>query len=121
LSAWLVTTAKRECLRVIRSRSRERVVDLEGHSQADTDPPPDHRLLATERTAMLMQGLGKLGDGCQRLLRVLMASPPPSYEVVSAALGMPIGSIGPTRARCLNHLRRQLAELGITQAGGGSV
>src|SRR4051794_27532823 len=122
VSAWLVTTAKRECLRVIRSRSRERILDLEGLSSAtDSDPPPDHRLLATERTALLMQGLGKLGDGCQRLLRVLMASPPPSYEVVSAALGMPIGSIGPTRARCLNHLRRQLAELGITQAGGGSV
>jgi RNA polymerase sigma factor (sigma-70 family) len=121
VSAWLVTTAKRECLRVIRSRSRERVVDLEGFSQTDSDPPPDHRLLATERTATLMQGLGKLGDGCQRLLRVLMASPPPSYEAVSAALGMPIGSIGPTRARCLNHLRRHLTELGITQAGGGSV
>jgi RNA polymerase sigma factor (sigma-70 family) len=122
LSAWLVTTAKRECLRVIRSRSRERIVDLEGLAGAsDSDPPPDHRLLATERTALLMQGLSRLGDGCQRLLRVLMASPPPSYEVVGAALGMPIGSIGPTRARCLNHLRRQLAELGITQAGGGSV
>jgi DNA-directed RNA polymerase specialized sigma24 family protein len=50
-----------------------------------------------------------------------MASPPPSYDLVSEALGMPIGSIGPTRARCLTQLRRQLAEFGITQAGGGSV
>jgi DNA-directed RNA polymerase specialized sigma24 family protein len=50
-----------------------------------------------------------------------MASPPPSYDLVSEALGMPVGSIGPTRARCLGHLRRQLAELGITAPGAGSV
>jgi hypothetical protein len=43
-----------------------------------------------------------------------MAEPPPSYEAVSAALDMPIGSIGPTRARCLTHLRRHLAEGGIS-------
>jgi RNA polymerase sigma factor (sigma-70 family) len=122
LSAWLVTTAKRECLRVIRSRSRERVLDLEGLARTgDDDPPLDARLLAAERSAVLMEALGRLGDACQRLLRVLMASPPPSYDLVSEALGMPIGSIGPTRARCLTQLRRQLAEFGITQAGGGSV
>jgi hypothetical protein len=70
---------------------------------------------------VLMEALGRLGDACQRLLRVLMASPPPSYDLVSEALGMPIGSIGPTRARCLAQLRRHLSEFGITQAGGGSV
>jgi RNA polymerase sigma factor (sigma-70 family) len=122
LSAWLVTTAKRECLRVLRSRTRERVLDLEGLARTHPDdPPPDTRLLAVERSALLMEALSRLGDGCQRLLRVLMATPPPSYDTVSEALGMPIGSIGPTRARCLTHLRRHLAELGITQAGGGSV
>jgi RNA polymerase sigma factor (sigma-70 family) len=122
VSAWLVTTAKRECLRVIRSRNRERVLDLEGLARTEDDEPPvDSRLLALERSTMLMAALGRLGDGCQRLLRVLMASPPPSYDLVSEALGMPIGSIGPTRARCLGHLRRQLADSGITPAGGGSV
>jgi RNA polymerase sigma factor (sigma-70 family) len=122
VSAWLVTTAKRECLRVIRSRSRERVLDLESLDRVNAgDPPLESRLLAAERSALLMEALGRLNDGCQRLLRVLMASPPPSYDLVSEALGMPIGSIGPTRARCLGHLRRHLAEFGITQAGGGSV
>lgn len=122
LSAWLVTTAKRESLRVIRSRSRERVLDIDVLARTgDSSPPVDARLLATERTAMLMEALSRLNDACQRLLRVLMASPPPSYDLVSEALEMPIGSIGPTRARCLGHLRRHLAEIGITQAGGGSV
>jgi RNA polymerase sigma factor (sigma-70 family) len=121
LSAWLVTTAKRECLRVIRFRSREQVLDLDGLALSDdTDPPPDVQLLATERSALLMEALGELTDNCQRLLRVLMATPPPSYDLVSESLAMPIGSIGPTRARCLGHLRRHLAEVGITQAGGGS-
>lgn len=122
LAAWLVTTAKRECLRVIRTRSRERVLDLERLDRTGNDDPPlDAGLLASERSALLMAGLSRLGDGCQRLLRVLMASPPPSYDLVSEALAMPIGSIGPTRARCLGQLRRHLAEIGITQTGGGSV
>jgi RNA polymerase sigma factor (sigma-70 family) len=122
VAAWLVTTAKRESLRVIRSRSREHLVELESFDRSGTDDAPlDARLLAAERTAQLMAALGRLNDGCQRLLRVLMASPPPSYDLVSDALAMPIGSIGPTRARCLGHLRRQLAEIGITQTGGGSV
>src|SRR4051812_11197227 len=122
LSAWLVTTAKRECLRVIRSRSRDRVLDLERLDRTGSqDPPLDAGLLANERNAQLMAALGRLNDGCQRLLRVLMASPPPSYDLVSEALAMPIGSIGPTRARCLGQLRKHLAELGISPAGGGSV
>ncbi|BEP15059.1 sigma-70 family RNA polymerase sigma factor [Acidothermaceae bacterium B102] len=122
LSAWLVTTAKRECLRVIRSRSRERTLDLAGIARTQADePPPDAHVMALERSATLMAAVGRLGDACQRLLRVLMASPPPSYEMVSEALEMPVGSIGPTRARCLGQLRKHLAELGITQAGGGSV
>jgi len=122
LAAWLVTTAKRESLRVIRSRSRERVLDLERLDRTGSqDPPLDAGLLANERNAQLMAALGRLNDACQRLLRVLMASPPPSYDLVSEALEMPIGSIGPTRARCLGHLRRHLAEIGITQMGGGSV
>ena len=59
LSAWLVTTAKRECLRVIRSRSRDRVLDLEGLARTTPDePPPDSRLIALERSAVLMEAVG---------------------------------------------------------------
>jgi DNA-directed RNA polymerase specialized sigma24 family protein len=56
----------------------------------------------------LWQAAERLPVRCRKLLRVLMASPPPSYAEVAAALGLPIGSIGPTRARCLERLRQEL-------------
>jgi DNA-directed RNA polymerase specialized sigma24 family protein len=66
--------------------------------------------LASEQHSILWQAFAALPPSCQRLLRVLMADPPPSYQEAAAALGMPIGSIGPTRGRCLDRLRR-LADL----------
>jgi hypothetical protein len=60
----------------------------------------------------LWEAFTGMSDRCQCLLRVLMSSPPPSYESVAAALDMPIGSIGPTRARCLARLRALLVERG---------
>ena len=71
-------------------------------------PPIDKNLLADERRVALWDALSRLSEACQRLLRVLMADPEPTYDEVSRALGMPIGSIGPTRGRCLQHLRREL-------------
>ena len=72
----------------------------------DDAAPLDAALLLEERDAALWRAFERISDRCQSLLRVLMASPPPSYLEVSAALDMPIGSIGPTRQRCLEHLRR---------------
>jgi hypothetical protein len=57
--------------------------------------------------------MSRLSARCQILLRTLACSPDASYEEISAALGMPVGSIGPTRARCLSYLRRELAEMGF--------
>jgi DNA-directed RNA polymerase specialized sigma24 family protein len=71
----------------------------------DPRPPVDHDLLRGERDAALWDLFERLSDGCRRLLRVLIATPPPSYADVAAALDMPVGSIGPTRARCLATLR----------------
>ena len=68
----------------------------------------------------MWQAVGELQERCQRLLRVLMADPPPAYEEVSAALDMPVGSIGPTRARCLKRLREILRSRGITTAADAS-
>ena len=50
-------------------------------------------------------------ERCQRLLRILMADPPPSYQDVAETLTMPVGSIGPTRARCLDRLRALLDDV----------
>jgi RNA polymerase sigma factor (sigma-70 family) len=110
LPAWLATTVRRECLQLIRRTSRQRVVrQPDGVEPADPDPPVEHRVLLDERDAALWRMVGQLSDLCVRLLRVLMASPRPSYPAVSAALDMPVGSIGPTRQRCLRRLRELLA------------
>lgn len=111
LSAWLATTVRRECLQLIRRTSRQRVVrTAEPLDIPDPDPPVDHTILLDERDAALWRKVAELGEACRRLLRVLMASPPPSYPEVSRALDMPIGSIGPTRQRCLRRLRELVAD-----------
>ena len=110
LGSWLCTTLRRECLQVLRRRTRigypsELTDQLE---VADPAPELDVALLDTERDAALWRAVRRLPDRCWSLLRVLMADPAPSYAEVSEALGMPVGSIGPTRQRCLEQLRRDV-------------
>lgn len=110
VGAWLASTARHESLRVIRLSGRQ--VPSGGEHELDVAdtlaPPPDAKLLASERQAAVWAALPTLPFHCQQLLRTLMAEPPPTYEEISRALDMPIGSIGPTRGRCLEHLRRRL-------------
>ncbi|HEU5469190.1 MAG TPA: sigma-70 family RNA polymerase sigma factor [Actinophytocola sp.] len=110
LPAWLATTARRESLQLLRRTSRQRVIrQPEPLEMPDPGPPVDHTILLDERDAALWRKVAELGETCRRLLRVLMATPPPSYPEVSAALGVPTGSIGPTRQRCLRRLRQLIA------------
>lgn len=123
LSGWLVTTLRRECLSILRRSRRERLNpgDDTALEIADDSEPLDARLLTMERDAALWAAFSRMPDRCQRLLRVLVSIPPLSYDEVSAALGMPIGSIGPTRARCLNRLRVLLeADDGTGETRGSS-
>jgi RNA polymerase sigma factor (sigma-70 family) len=116
LPAWLATTARRECLRMLRRSGREvmGVADDVAVELVDRlTEPLDDRLLTDERDVALWQCFQQLPDRCQTLLRILMASPPPSYGDVSAALGTPVGSIGPTRGRCLDRLRELAAQAGL--------
>lgn len=110
VGAWLATTARNECLRVLRRAGR--AVPSGDEEMLDAPDqlllPVDSGLLSSERHAALHAALARLPERCQRLLRVLMADPEPSYEEVSAALDMPIGSIGPTRGRCLKQLKAEL-------------
>ena len=108
LPGWLATTIRRECLRILRRSKREQPsYDDEGLPDfADDSAPLDSSLLLAERDAALWRALEQMPEKCRLLIRVLMASPPPSYAEVAAALDMPIGSIGPTRQRCLDRLRR---------------
>jgi RNA polymerase sigma factor (sigma-70 family) len=107
VGTWLASTARHEALRVLRRAGRELPVGEE----TDLEPrgtvveTPDARALASERNELLWKAFAGLPPNCQRLLRVLIADPAPSYQQVAASLQMPIGSIGPTRARCLRRLR----------------
>jgi RNA polymerase sigma factor (sigma-70 family) len=118
LASWLSTTARRECLQLIRRADRTREVSGgEPRSElVDLAPPVDDRLLRDERDAALWQVFTQLSERCQELLRILMATPPPGYAEVAAALDMPIGSIGPTRQRCLNQLRELVPTDGLLEA-----
>ncbi|SDL74515.1 RNA polymerase sigma factor, sigma-70 family [Geodermatophilus siccatus] len=113
LAGWLRTTARRACLETVRRASRECPVDPHVHTALEqvagrADDPEAH-VLRQERAAMVREALGELPQRHQRLLELLVASPPLSYEEISARLGMPVGSIGPTRARLLTRLRTALA------------
>lgn len=107
VGGWIATTARRECLRVLR-RGERVVVSAEVPEQAADAAELDAALLTSERDRALWAALRRLCARDQALLRMLAADPAPSYEEIGAALGMPIGSIGPTRARALERLRRQL-------------
>jgi RNA polymerase sigma factor (sigma-70 family) len=110
VGAWLITTARRESLRTIRGvRRNVPVEDSPDWRLEDPTNEVDERLADMLLRAHLRSAFDSLAEPCRQLLRILMSEPPPSYADVSDALGIPIGSIGPTRARCLERLRQLLA------------
>ena len=110
VGAWLATTARRECLRVLRDSQRRIPFGDDAPEQESHDPSPGEALLTRERDKALRRCFSRLRPTDQALLRLLTADPQPAYEEISAALDMPIGSIGPTRQRALGRLREQLAD-----------
>jgi RNA polymerase sigma factor (sigma-70 family) len=124
LPGWLVTTTRRECLRTAR-RVRARVateVVLAPELVPDREVEAlDEVLLDAERRAVLRTAFAELAERCRRLLTLLLlADPPASYVDISVELDMPVGSIGPTRARCLDGLRRTPSLAAFLAAGAGS-
>ena len=115
VGGWLATTSRYESLRLLRQADRTRPAPDETFDRLHAeDGAVDTELLVHERDTQLWAALDELGERGRTLLRVLMADPPPSYEEASAALDIPIGSIGPTRGRCLSQLREHLRTRGIT-------
>lgn len=109
IGGWLATTARHESLRLLRHADRVRPTTDDRLDGPDGDARDlDAGVLRGEEEARLWRAFLGLDQRCQTLLRVLMADPPPSYEEVSAALDLPVGSIGPTRGRCLARLRELL-------------
>lgn len=107
VGSWLAATARNECLRSLASRKKV----VLGHDDAELDytvayqPEIDERLLSDERAQDVRDAVSHLPRRWQRLLQLLMADPPASYAEISDELDLPIGSIGPTRGRCLARLR----------------
>lgn len=109
LMAWLITVARREAWRVRTRSGRQIPVNTTVlESAPDPGPEPSHGLLADERNRVLWRHFQRLPQRCQMLLRIVAYADRPDYSAVAQALGMPHGSIGPTRGRCLAKLRQML-------------
>jgi RNA polymerase sigma factor (sigma-70 family) len=117
LAGWLATTCRRECQALLR-KSRSSVSTEQEHLDRllGGGSPADEPFLTGEEHAALWQAFQLLGKWCQEVLRELVLDPddgPPSYRLAAARLQVPVGSLGPTRARCLKQLRNLLARGGI--------
>jgi RNA polymerase sigma factor (sigma-70 family) len=110
VGSWLASTARRECLRSLAARKRVVPVDDDDalKNAVAHEPEIDERILIDERAHAVREALSRLPQRWQRLIELLMADPPASYTEISDQLGLPVGSIGPTRGRCLARLRVML-------------
>jgi RNA polymerase sigma factor (sigma-70 family) len=114
LAGWLATIARRESLRVVRQRQRVTPVsDTDVLDRCDSARDPIAELAQQQRSFALRSLIQTLPDHQRKLLDLLMRDPAPSYREVSDTLSIPIGSIGPTRARCIAVLRDKCVSAGI--------
>ncbi|MEO7132180.1 MAG: sigma-70 family RNA polymerase sigma factor [Dermatophilaceae bacterium] len=104
---WLVVVVKREVWRLSRGGRREIGVEEVPEAPAQQLDPEAETIL-NERQRVLWGHVSTLSPRCQELLRVIAFADRPDYSAIATSLGMPIGSIGPTRGRCLNKLRTSL-------------
>jgi len=110
LSSWLITTTHRACWQI--GKRGEKYPELDEKID-DVAAPDEDQVEAWERQHLVRQGLATLGGKCEQLLNLMFLDPEkPSYETIAERLGMKVGSIGPTRARCFEKLQRILEQLG---------
>jgi RNA polymerase sigma factor (sigma-70 family) len=109
ITRWLCTAARREAWRVSKSVTRTRPVEDEVlDARMPVQTSPESTVVADDENARLWAALARLPERCQKLLRIVAWEPRPDYSSVAETLSMPIGSIGPTRRRCLDKLRAEL-------------
>jgi len=113
VAGWLCTSARREAWRVAKQGTRLQPVEDESIARRLPDAPaPEGQVVLDDDNDRLWRSLGRLPERCQKLLRIVAAESRPDYSAIATELGMPVGSIGPTRGRCLDKLRRELAQAG---------
>lgn len=114
---WVLTTARRECLKVLAAGRRELASEDPYSGRQPQTAAIDASLLAAERSDALHAALADVPKHEQRLLRLLLRNPDVSYEEISAVRQMPKGSLGPTRGRCFARLREDARLSGVVGAG----
>lgn len=114
LPGWLATTCRREALRVV--KRGERIIATEFEYDVEDDAPSfEELLIGDEQNRMVVKAFHTLDDVCRELLRLMTIEPALSYEEISEVTGRPIGSLGPTRSRCLAKLKSAISRI----SGGG--
>jgi RNA polymerase sigma factor (sigma-70 family) len=109
ITRWLCTAARREAWRVSKAATRTRPVEDEVlDARMPAQISPESAVVTDDDNRRLWQALGRLPERCQKLLRIVAWEPRPDYSAVAESMEMPIGSIGPTRRRCLDKLRVEL-------------
>jgi RNA polymerase sigma factor (sigma-70 family) len=118
LAGWIITTTSRQCIAFARSRGREQAHAMRdgspGSEPTDPDLLPEDELLALERQHAVRTAVNQLPENCRRLVEALFSDAHTSYEQAARHLSIPANSLGPTRTRCLEKLRRLLAGAGYT-------
>jgi RNA polymerase sigma factor (sigma-70 family) len=121
LAGWLRTTARRVCLGMLREAGREEPTDscdqhgdpVEDRWGATDEAGPELSAVRRDHEVLVRRAVATLPPRHRQLIDLLVASPPVSYRQISSGLGIPVGSIGPTRARALARLRAALETAGL--------
>ena len=114
VSAWLITTTTRQCIHVRSQRMRESSHDEDFEEPADVTVNVEDIQIRTQEQQNIRSAVNKLPDRCRRLLELLyFETTSPTYEKIGKMMNMPVASIGPTRARCLEKLRTVFRQRGI--------
>lgn len=116
LPGWLVTTCRREALRVAKSRERDVPTDF-AFDIEDPTPSLEDVLIGDEENRVVVAAFSNLDETCRELLRLMTVEPALSYEEMAEITGRPIGSLGPTRARCLDKLKAAISRIRPATAG----
>jgi RNA polymerase sigma factor (sigma-70 family) len=119
IAGWLAVTTRREAIRYLRRAARDVLFDPRDpedvpwrHEPVDVQAPADEQLFELERAQILESSLAEMPEPCQSILRAFLGEGE-SYHQIAARLGVPIGSLGPTRARCLTKLRKLVRQRGL--------
>jgi RNA polymerase sigma factor (sigma-70 family) len=114
VSAWLITTTTRQCIHVRSQRMRETSQEEDFEEPADVSVNVEDIQIQTQEQQNIRSAVSNLPDRCRRLLELLyFETTSPSYEQIGKMMNMPVASIGPTRARCLEKLRTVFRRRGI--------